>query len=232
MNPVDAALQAHTPAVMVPKHEALAALDRPGHRFLVSRSGLWVEAVREWCRIVWPVSAGKAEVQLPFGEVEASVELRFGRLPEWAIDRFVEQARAAYPMETAGVVVWCARTDAFRYVACEEISASRGHVKSQWPALGTGECVVMDLHSHGALPAFFSGQDRADIGSEIVVAAVVGRVDQPRPEIAISLFACGLEIPVSVPAAHAADALSDREDAGILRMDDECEDWDAPLPAD
>jgi len=231
MNPIDTALQGHTPAVMVPIHEPLPPLDHAGHRFLVARNGLWVEAVRPWCRIVWPLALVERAAALPFGLLEASVELSFGRLPEWAIDKFVDQARAAYPVETAGVVVWSANANELRYEACRAISASTGHVKSHWPTLASGEAVVIDLHSHGALPAFFSGQDRSDIGSDVVVAAVVGRVDRERPEVAISLFVCGVEIAVTVPPAHASDALCEADGTSIVRGKEDCDESVAPLPA-
>jgi len=231
MNLIDAALQAHTPAIMVPRHEALAPLEGPGHRFLVSRSGLWVEAQRAWCRVVWPLALVDHGIALPFGDLEPRVELTFGRLPEWPIVQFIEQARKAYPLETAGVVVWSEGTNELRYEACRAISASAGHVKSHWPTLGPGEAVVIDLHSHGALRAFFSGQDRSDIGSDVVVAGVVGRLDQASPEIAISLFACGVEIPVTLPPSQSGHGLSEDGASGIVPSEEEFDARDAPLPA-
>lgn len=67
------------------------------------------------------------------------------------------------------------------------------------PSPRANESVAIDIHSHGEIAAYFSGQDRNDMGSNVVLACAVGLLNDPFPTISLSLFASGVEIPISVP---------------------------------
>lgn len=194
---LDALVQGHTPVTMVPLHSAFEPMTRFGHRFLLAGDGLWIEARKPWCHVLWPVAACP-DVVIPAGRLAAGIELAFGRLPMWAVERFVEDAREVTPNEVGAVVIWNAVDGSLRYERCASLVAGVGHLRAHWPALGADEHVVMDLHSHGPIPAYFSGTDRSDTGADLMVCGVVGRLDKQTPEVVVSLFAVGREIPITV----------------------------------
>ena len=194
----DLALQAHTPVDVVPLFGEFVRLERSGHRFLAARDGLWLESNRPWGRAVWPLAVQDA-VPMPYGALNQSVELRFGEVPQWCFTRFAQHARKAHPVEIGAVVTWNECTGAFTFHLCESIEARVGHLKARWPIVGEFEHVVLDIHSHGPIAAYFSDEDKSDMGATMVVACVLGRMEQENCEIALSLFACGLELPSVVP---------------------------------
>lgn len=192
----DAFLLAHTPVVVVPRFGVFEPLLTNGHRFLVCQDGLWIEVRRDWCHIVWPIAEQHA-VPTPFGLVERHAALSFGDIPRWCLDRFIEDARHAHPVETGAVVLWDADTKSLQYERVEELQAGVGHLRAKWPATTERRTVAIDLHSHGPLEAYFSATDLQDTGSEVVIAVVVGRLDLPQPEVKLALFFCGMQIDVS-----------------------------------
>lgn len=197
-NEIDVVLQRHTPVVMVPLHGEFVPLEEAGHRFLAAKDGLWLEVRRPWLHLIWPLAQQHA-VGMPFGVLSKTVDVAFGKIPTECLSEFLADAMAAHPNEVGAVVVWNERSGALEYRARETVEASRGHLRARWPSLGEGEWVVIDLHSHGDLEAFFSSTDRTDTGSEVVIAGVVGRVGSGRPQWVFSLFACGIEIQVTPP---------------------------------
>ena len=194
---VDLVLVNHTPVEVVPKFGEFEPLQRNGHRFLVAADGLWLESKRAWGRVVWPM-AKQSAVLMPFGRLEAKVEMSFGRVPVGLMAQFAEDAREAGHDEVGGVVIWDEQSGNLRYERCESLRAGVGFLSARQPALAEGEHIVIDLHSHGRLGAGFSDIDLADTGSEMVLAGVIGRVHQAEPQIVMSLFACGLQVPCEV----------------------------------
>lgn len=195
---LDQVLQRHTPVVMVPLHGEFVPMTEVGHRFLAAKDGLWLEVRRSWLHLLWPM-ARQDTVPMPFGGLERKVEVAFGRMPMDVLEAFMADAVAAYPNEVGGVVVWDERTGEVSYRTRETVEAGVGHLRAMWPRLEEGESVVMDLHSHGELPPYFSATDRSDTGTEVVIAGVLGRVGSERPAWVFSLFACGMEVPVVPP---------------------------------
>jgi PRTRC genetic system protein A len=191
----DLALMSNTPVEMVPMQGEFVPLARFGHRFLAAKDGLWLEAKRPWGRVMWPLAHQDPLVRMPFGTLQAEVQIAF-QYPSGFIERFVRDALLAYPAEVGAVVIWNSRNRSVRYHLCESVAAGVGHLRERWPDLSDDESVCMDIHSHGPIPAYFSAIDREDTGSDMVLALVVGKLDQNRPEIALSLFACGLELPM------------------------------------
>jgi PRTRC genetic system protein A len=177
LDPRDALLQAHTPAVMVPRFGPLPIMEKPGHRYLVAASGLWLEVLRPW--LTARVQVAYSEVPLPFGEVEQSVQYAF-RACDLArmIDLFTVDAVAALPNECAAWAVYDERTGALDYRPLPADAASPGGVTFQRPPLADREHLAVDLHSHGAMKAFFSGTDDEDDAGEVKVSVVAGTVDR------------------------------------------------------
>ena len=165
-----------------------------GHRFLLARDGLWMEVRRPWLHLIWPI-AQQSQVTLPYGKLEESIDLAF-EMPVWGLQELVPAAREASPAEVGAAMIWNEGTSSLRFEMCKTISAGTGTLTQSMPDLGDGDWIAVDLHSHGPLEAGFSQTDIDDTGAEVVIAGVIGRIQQVDPEVALSLFALGLEIPL------------------------------------
>jgi PRTRC genetic system protein A len=173
MNPIDIALQTVAPTVMVPRHEPFQPLQHNGHRFLAAADGLWLEARRPWLYLCWPL-ASQTKVAMPYGRLETKLEV----VPvlKQIFDQFIDMAQEACPLECAAWVVWNEHTKEQRLLPMVATSATTGSVHFDRPRLAEGEHLLLDLHSHGRLDAFFSGQDDRDDRGEFKLSGVLGRL--------------------------------------------------------
>jgi PRTRC genetic system protein A len=192
MNPADAALQQSFPSVMVPRFGALATMERPGERLLIAANGVFLEIVRPWLRVVRHLGAFQHRTAIPYGEAAETTELRCGRIPAELIGEFAAMARAAHPKETGGWVVWNADSASFRLVPVEILEHSGGHLKYERPSLAADDVLVVDCHSHGRHPAFFSPTDDDDDRHDVKFAFVMGNCDAATPSMALRLCAKGI----------------------------------------
>lgn len=195
MNPKDKALQTLTPTVMVPKFEELEPLQTIGHRFLAASDGMWMEIRRAWLYVRLPIAV-QVGVPLPYGRLTPIVEMAFGKLPLQLLSEFTELAIAGLPNEVAGAIIWNEETGSMRLQPLEAVKAGPGHITYRTPILGAGEHVIVDLHSHGVLKAFFSRTDDTDDHGSVKIAGVVGNLDKPEHTYAFRLCALGLFIPI------------------------------------
>ena len=176
LDPRDRLLQAHAPALMVPRHGALALPDKPGHRFLVASDGIWLEVLRPW--LFARVSLGITKIPLPFGDVGQRIEYSFPDSAVRAIERrFLQDAERAFPHECAAWGVYDEHTGALEYRPMIADEASRSSIRFHRPKLADHEHLAIDLHSHGELEAGFSGTDDEDDAGEVKIAVVVGNVN-------------------------------------------------------
>lgn len=186
LDPRDAILQAHTPVVVVPRFGALAPMEKTGHRYLVAEDGIWLEVKRPWLDARVPIATiwnGEDEAawdhSLPFGPVERRIayaisNTEFDRIQQ----RFLIDARAALPNEFAAWAVYDEATQALHYQPLVAIEAGPGGIEFHRPTLGLGHHLAIDLHSHGAMDAFFSSTDDEDDRGDVKVAVVAGRLDR------------------------------------------------------
>jgi len=192
LDPRDRLLQAHTPAIAVPRFSELAPLERNGHRYLVAEDGVYIELRRPWMSVIWPVAP--SEAALPFGTVRnmgAHLEFEWKELTE-LLDPFERDANTAMPNEFAAWITWSSTGDGghtLNYrplLACAPSPSSLHLIR---PALAEGEHLVADLHSHGAMEAFFSATDDEDDAGEVKYAAVLGGIgtDAPRWRVRLCL---------------------------------------------
>ena len=192
MHPADMALQLSFPSVMVPRHGALPQLEQVGERLLIAANGVFLEIVRPWLRVVRRLGEFQHRIAIPYGDATELTELRCGRVPPALIGEFADMARAAYPNETGAFVVWNARTQQFRLIPVRILAQGIGHLKYDRPELGADDVLVVDCHSHGRYPAFFSATDDEDDRHDVKFAFVIGNCNAAVPSLALRLCAKGI----------------------------------------
>jgi PRTRC genetic system protein A len=84
----------------------------------------------------------------------------------------------------------------------EELSTGCSHVRYMRPVLDEDEHLVVDIHSHGRLAAFFSSEDDRDDRGEFKIAGVVGNCDRERCSTTFRLCANGLLLPLAFGAEN------------------------------
>ena len=195
MDARDVALQSVMPTVMVPRYSDLVELSEPGHRLLMAANGVWLEACRAWLYVRLPVALPPI-VPVPYGTLREEMRFMFGKLPKSMVSQFIEEATIRCPNECAAWVVWNQQTGAWRLQMLEETSVGHAHVNVNLPVLGEDEHMVMDLHSHGKLHAFFSGEDNGDDQGDCKIAGVIGNLDQDTVTAAFRLCVNGVFVPL------------------------------------
>lgn len=141
---------------------------------------------------------------------EQGVLLRVPKIPAWWLDKALAHARRAWrsgmltgPIEQMYHFHWI--NGEWR-VSVPNQDASAGRVSYQG---GSEASIVLDLHSHHEMPAFFSGTDNRD-EQGIRFYAVIGRI-YTRPEIRLRLGVCGDFF--NFPAAGLFEGLGEFNDA-------------------
>ena len=193
------------PTVAVPKFAAFKELEEVGHRFLATAEGLFVEVRRPWLHVIQPVAPLNGQtVRPPYGTVKPKVQLAFERLGVAfpLVRAFIDDARTKAPNEHAAWVIWNSRTGELEYRHLNIANASPGAISYERPVLAHHESLVLDLHSHGTMAAFFSSTDNEDDAGEVKISCVVGDlVDGKTPSIQFRLCALGMFLPLNVPVA-------------------------------
>jgi len=190
LNRIDAALQGATPTFMVPRHEPFIPMEKPGHRFLAARDGLWLEARRAWLYLCHPL-AYQPFVPMPYGDLTPVIEVQ--SIPPGLVAEFLAVAKRAAPAECAAWIVWNSATGVRRLQHMIATTGTAQTVEFSRPRLDDDEHLLLDIHSHGDASAYFSGKDDLDDMGEFKLSGVLGRVND-RVEMAFRLCANGLYI--------------------------------------
>lgn len=202
MHALDEVLQKATPTLVVPKFGTLEAMGTAGHRFLVASNGLWLQVKRAWLDLLAPLAV-QGKVAMPYGNLSPYIKFSFGGLPLNLLDDFIQEAKEQLPNECGAWMVWNESTNRFDLRMLEATAAGVGHLTYNCPVLGDGEHLVVDIHSHGNIDAFFSSTDNADDAGEVKVALVVGNLDQDVPTLAARVCANGMFIDMPLPQGFA-----------------------------
>ncbi|HWW69679.1 MAG TPA: PRTRC system protein A [Duganella sp.] len=198
---LDLALLQAAPVVVAPSMCEFHPLQENGHRFVLAADGVYLEARRPWLHFIHRI-AEVSGVAVPYGRITPRFDLAFGRvgtaLPQ--LQEFARHAQAAAPLEAAGAIIWNSRLDSWRIEYPEIIGeATAASIIFQQPVLAEDEHLVIDVHSHGHLNAFFSPVDNADDAGAVKIAGVVGSLDG-EPTVAFRICVLGVMIPLSFPA--------------------------------
>jgi PRTRC genetic system protein A len=199
---LDMALLAAAPFAAVPRHAPFHPLQDNGHRFLLATDGLYLEVRRPWLHLVHPL-APQTAVTVPYGALQSQCSLDFGKistaLPQ--LKEFAATAAATAPIEAAASLLWNHKERTWRLATPETIGeASESRIQYRQVECGPDESLVIDLHSHGHGPAYFSATDNEDDRGSVKIAGVFGDLDKANPTVAFRLCMLGLYIPINVPA--------------------------------
>lgn len=189
MNMDEAILKAF-PLLPVPKSGLLPAAPNFGTRYLAAADGLWREITLPWGTFRNQVA--RSHLPLPYGNVEAVVDLRCGDIPPSVIRECIAHARHECPNEAAGVFLWHADTGEWRYQRRNVYSVSGSHIRYEEVRPAEGEHLVVDVHSHGLHPAFFSAEDNADDAGAMKFCLVLGNLRDVQPTSCMRLCMSGL----------------------------------------
>lgn len=181
-DPRDQIILDHAPLLAAPRFGALPELEDGRHRFIMGRYGPYLEIKRPWLHGVFDLLAGDSgiEMELPYGDVVARFDLSF----DWHADvfplvsRFIEAAVLVAPQEHAAWLLWNDTTRRLEYCDLVAISASAGGISYHRPQLPPSMSLAVDLHSHGAMSAFFSATDDEDDAGAVKISGVIGQDSQ------------------------------------------------------
>lgn len=198
---IDAFTQKNFPLIAAPHGGRLARPQGYGTRYIVAKDGLYWELQTPWLYTVQPASLplgmfGINGRQTPYGELAAVVEMNFSNPPKQLWAEFLEHARAAMPNEAAALLVWHSTEGTWRLAPRSATTATPDKIDYVNPQLADDEIAVIDVHSHGGLPAFFSEEDDADDAGGIKLAVVFGHIGRERPEIVSRLVCLDRFIPL------------------------------------
>ncbi|MFQ5779536.1 MAG: PRTRC system protein A [Nitrospiria bacterium] len=180
MNRKDLLLQKHLPTVMVPRFEPLPPLPENRSRLLMAKDGLWIEVKTPWGLFIKRIF--ESSRHLPYGSVRERTELLSGPIPIRFLEQFVNQANGSSQrgLETAAWIIWSAEKG-WEYLQLDILERTRGSVAFRWPELVPERHLVLDMHSHGAGPAFFSKTDNRSDQGTAHFSLVVGNCKGGRP---------------------------------------------------
>lgn len=174
MHPLDLAIASTLPLLAAARHSELPELDVGKRRLILGREGLYLEARSPAVHLCVRLHVID-NVPLPFGEPMEFVRLRHGPIPTRLIRTLVDAAVEASPIETALAII--ADEAGYHVVNVPIEQSSAGHVRYRDEI--DDDQLVIDMHSHGRLNAYFSStddeSDRSRRGPYISV--VVGRCD-------------------------------------------------------
>lgn len=181
-----------------PLVDYLVARDGPPPRsgllydYLLAGDGLWLAAENTALRVRAPVSLAGVRGLPTLG---GACELRHGRLPGafWAAGVAAAYAAAAHRHEILLLVLH--GPAGYQLVIPQDQVTTPTSVVYTPPLLAAGEAVILALHSHHTLPAFFSATDDAD-EQGLGLYAVVGRLLSASPEVLVRAGAYGHWLPL------------------------------------
>ena len=160
--------------------------------YVLAGDGLWLAAANAVLTVRVPVAHCTVHGLPLIGGV---CVLRHGQIPGWI---WAACAGITHLWATIGreilLLVTCDTVGRYALVVPEQAVAA-ARVRYVPPTLPADTTVVLALHSHHALPAYFSGTDDGD-EQGLALYAVVGRLDTARPEVALRAGAYGAWLPV------------------------------------
>jgi len=189
IDPRDAALQASCPTIGTPMFGALSEAPL-GQRMVLARNGVYLQMKTPWLDCLTKVGSVARGLKLPYGALQEQLSFAFGGIPKRLLSDFIEEARKALPNETAGALIFDVETGQLCLRMHEAIEVGSARIHYRIAELGDSETLAVDLHSHGHLSAFWSGDDDAD-DTGVRVCGVFGNLDRAEPSAKFRLVLNG-----------------------------------------
>lgn len=166
----DRVLLMQNPVLPMPRFGELPSLEPGERRYVIAHDGLYVQArtlALTACARIAPTRP------LPFGALSPSLELAGGLLPRAFFTRMCSEACAESPNEWAALVHWDCTSQ--RYIWTPTTARHRSMSRLAYDSIVRDEaCLVVDVHSHGLAPPFFSATDDASDRYGVYFACVLG----------------------------------------------------------
>lgn len=156
--------------------------------YVLAGDGLYLAAENDDLAVRVPVA--RAAVR-GLATVHAACTLRHGRMPFGLWDAMARMARAAAANGTEVLFVVTFDED-----AGYRLRLPRQVVSATSVAFRRPEAVVLEVHSHGHAPAYFSATDTAD-EQRLRLYGVIGKAGQPRPDVSLRVGAYGYFLPLA-----------------------------------
>lgn len=183
------------PLLIMPRHSEPPAMTEYGHRYILARNGLFLEVLAPAGH--FRLNVGEFDHRIPYGECQQIISFSFhgcGNQHVTLINEFIDHARRELPNEAAAWLIWNLDTKTMRLQILQPDFASPTSITFVRPKMATNECLAIDIHSHAALPAFFSPTDDADDIGEVKLCMVVGSLDK---EITVATRLCVMDIMIN-----------------------------------
>lgn len=184
----DRAVMGAVPLVMAPRFGTLPELAVGHSRFVGAGNGLFLEARSR----VIHARMLMAELGMPYGDVEPFVQIAGDELGDHLVSRAMQLAAQACPDEWAGLVI--APDGGPQELWTPSASEASPHRVSYGAGSVDPLDVILDVHSHGRMEAFWSATDDADDAanpSPVFFSGVIGRADTLHPTVALRLVVAG-----------------------------------------
>lgn len=111
---------------------------------------------------------------------------------------FSTQSSFSHNYEAMALICWSPDTGYSIRIPTQRVSAASVSYDHDCYDLAAGDVIVVDVHSHNAMSAFYSGTDERDDRSSICYSGVVGKLDTDTPQIIFRFNAQEKKIPVQI----------------------------------
>lgn len=186
------AIQQAFPLLSAPLYGGVDPAQKAGMRYLVGRQGVYREITLPWIRHQVLIAPCSMPFSLPFGDLKSETDIQCQPLDLGMLKRFSMDARDLAPKEVAAALIWNEHNKQWRYALRQTIDSTDSHVRYREVSLQDGEHLVVDMHSHGYWPAFFSHEDDADDRGAMRFSLVLGSLNEAEPTSKLRLCMAGV----------------------------------------
>lgn len=181
-DPRDRVLFGATPLLMMPRFGTLPPLPPMGKRYVAATDGLYLQARSRALEVTLRYAPSPS---LPFGSLTESVHLPGGPIPRALFEELARQAAAHAPLEWAARVHWNSEAGHYEWTSPKTLKQSCASISYE-NADAAEDRLILDIHSHGHLSAFFSAADDASDNAGLYFASVLGHCHDPANMMAVS----------------------------------------------
>jgi len=184
-HPADKALFDAAPTLIKPSYgDDLPLLALGRKRYINASDGLYLQTNTNTLNA--SICIAHAQSQLPYGELSEEIILSHGLIPASILSTVIDRSLDVSPKEWAGIIIFSEKSG-YQLLEPELIKSEIGLVQYKLPEFD-GDMVV-DIHSHGTIPAYFSNQDDTDerLTGGVHFSMVVGSCGKEKVEISARL---------------------------------------------